>query len=338
MIDKADMNGLKALSQTYLRNAFYDVQFSEGNDPGIHGSCPSEMLHAFLLGTFKYICDIFFDLIGPTSEGSKLINALSKVYGKMFGRQSDRTMPGTAFSNGIQVGKLMAKDYRGVLLIMLAIVWSSKGREILKRNKNFKDLQETTLNDWILLLESMLEWESYLNEPLMYVKHVKRLEKKHRYMMYLIQKIAQRTEGMGLKLLKFHTILHIWEDILEFGVPLEFDTSANKSMHKPSKKASKMTQRAHATFNLQTATRLVEFFLIDLAMEELDSNQRLWDYYDRKLPIEANVPPKDEENHGRAMHKSMYFWTLTTKNHVLTCAASQDSAIKQHGIQHLFHF
>jgi hypothetical protein len=44
------------------------------------------------------------------------------------------------------------------------------------------------------------------------VKHVKRLEKKHRYIMYLIRKIAQRTEGMGLKLLKFNTILHIWED------------------------------------------------------------------------------------------------------------------------------
>jgi hypothetical protein len=38
---------------------------------------------------------------------------------------------------------------------------------------------------------------------------------------------------MGLKLLKFHTILHIWEDIIQFGVPLEFDTSANESMHKP---------------------------------------------------------------------------------------------------------
>jgi hypothetical protein len=48
-------------------------------------------------------------------------------------------MPGTAFTKGIQVGKLMAKDYRGVLLIMLAMVMSTKGREILKRSRNFKD-------------------------------------------------------------------------------------------------------------------------------------------------------------------------------------------------------
>ena len=56
------------------------------------------------------------------------MNALAKVYGKLFSRQSDRTLPGTAFSRGIQVGKLMAKDYRGVLLTMLAMLRSTRGR------------------------------------------------------------------------------------------------------------------------------------------------------------------------------------------------------------------
>jgi hypothetical protein len=42
--------------------------------------------------------------------------------------------------------------------------------------------------------------------------------------MYIIRKVAQQTAGMGLKLLKFHMIVHIWEDILEYGVPLEYDT------------------------------------------------------------------------------------------------------------------
>lgn len=279
LIDRADLPGLQKLSQTYLRNAFYGVRFSLGNKQGIHGACPSELLHAFLLGTFKYLRDIFFEFIGSTSEGARLINALAKIYGKLFSRQSDRTMPGTAFSKGIQQGKLMAKDYRGVLLIMLAIVRSTKGRNILKKNKIFKDAEETALDDWILLIELMLEWESYLNEPLMYVKHVKRLERKHRYIMYVMRKVAQRTKGMGLKLLKFHTILHIWEDIIQFGVPLEYDTSANESMHKPAKQASKLTQRAADTFNFQTAQRLCEFDLLDLAIEEIENGRRLWDYF-----------------------------------------------------------
>jgi hypothetical protein len=161
-------------------------------------------------------------MIGLKSELAKQINALAKIYGKLFAWQSDRTMPGTSFSHGIQVGKLMAKEYRGVLLIMLAIVWSTKGQEILKKRRIFKDKHDTALNDWILLIELMLEWEAYLNEPRMYIKDVKCLKKKHRYIMYIMRKVAQRNAGMGLKLLKFHMILHIWEDIRQYGGPLEF--------------------------------------------------------------------------------------------------------------------
>ena len=292
LVDAADFEGLKAISQTYLKNAFYNLRFSVGNDCGIHGSCPSELLHAFLLGTFKYLRDIFFELIGRTSDGAQMINALSKIYGKTFTRQSDRAMPNTAFSRGIQAGKLMAKDYRGVLLIMLAIVRSTKGRSILKKNKNFQ--LDSDLDDWILLIELMLEWESFLNEPRMEVKTVKRLAKKHRYIMYIMRKVAQRRKGMGLKLLKFHMILHIWEDILELGVPLEYDTSANESMHKPSKKASRMTQKAADTFNFQTATRLVEFALLDLAMAEIDHGRVPWTYFDRvETPISESEDAED---------------------------------------------
>ena len=279
LVENADLEGLRSLSQTYLSNAFHNVRFSMGNDNGVHGSCPAELLHAFLLGTFKYLRDIFFEMIGNDSEGARMMNALAKVYSKLFARQSDRTMPGTAFSRGIQVGKLMAKDYRGVLLIILAMLRSTKGRKVLNKYKSFK--KESDLDDWILLVELMLEWESYLNEPKMYVKHVKRLEKKHRFIMYIMRKVAQRTKGMGLKLVKFHMILHIWEDIMQFGVPLEYDTSANESMHKPSKKASKMTQKAADTFNFQTATRLIEFELLDLAMEEIENGLVPWDYYTR---------------------------------------------------------
>ena len=74
----------------------------------------------------------------------------------------------------------MAKDYRGVLLIMLVMLRSTKGRSILKKYKKFKKASD--LDDWILLMElRMLEWESYLNEPKMVMKHVKHLEKKHRH-------------------------------------------------------------------------------------------------------------------------------------------------------------
>ena len=63
----------------------------------------------------------------------------------------------------------------------------------------------------------------------MKVKHVKRLDKKHRYIMYVMKKVAQRSTGMGLNIMKFHAIIHLMDDILAFGVPLEFDTAANES-------------------------------------------------------------------------------------------------------------
>ena len=223
----------------------------------------------------------------------------------------------------------MAKDYRGVLLIILAICRSTKGRKILRKQKAFKET--STLDDWILLVESMLEWESYLNEPRMEKKDVVRLEKKHRYIMYLMRKVAQRTKGMGLKLLKFHTILHIWEDILQFGVPLEYDTSANESMHKPSKKASKMTQKAADTFNYQTANRLVEFNLLDLAMAEIEEGKKMWEYYERmeepeeeleepEAPIstgETGIKVFWDEKDGEpsfSMETRSKFWAATTWN------------------------
>ena len=173
---------------------------------------------------------------------------------------------------------------------MLAMVRSTKGRAVLKKYQNFRD--DTALDDWVLLLELMLEWESYLNEPVMLKKHVKRLEKKHRFIMYIMRKVARRSKGMGLKLAKFHMILHIWEDIIQFGVPLEFDTSSNESMHKPSKKASRMTQRAAETFNFQTATRLIEFELLDLAMAEIEKGLVPWEYFSRQ---EENMAIEDQD-------------------------------------------
>ena len=48
------------------------------------------------------------------------------MHGKLMSRQSDRTLPGTNFAKGIMEGKVMAKDFRGVLLIMAAVLRSTK--------------------------------------------------------------------------------------------------------------------------------------------------------------------------------------------------------------------
>jgi hypothetical protein len=44
-----------------------------------------------------------------------------------------------------------------------------------------------------------LEWEAYLNEQKMLKTDVNRLDKKNRYIMYIMLNVAQQHTGMGLK-------------------------------------------------------------------------------------------------------------------------------------------
>ena len=81
------------------------------------------------------------------------------------------------------------------------------------------------------------------------------------------------------QLMKFHAIIHTMQDILLFGVPSEFDTGSNKSHHKPSKYAAKLTQRNEATFNFQTAKCLTEFLVLDHACGEVFLEARPWLYF-----------------------------------------------------------
>ena len=134
-------------------------------------------------------------------------------------------------------------------------------------------------DDWIMLIELLLEWEAYLNLDVMMIKHVVRLHQKHRFILYLMRKIAKRQAGMGLKLVKFHVLLHLADDILNVGVPTKFDISANEGHHKVGKKAAKLTQKEAASFQYQTSVRLMEYLLLELAMEEISTDAKVWEYF-----------------------------------------------------------
>ena len=216
-----------------------DVSFHDANKIGIHGACPSEMLHAILLGLFKYLQETFFVNMGEYSQLAEDINALAKMCGKLFTRQSDRNFPKTNFSKGIRKGKLMGVEYRGVLLLIATVLRSTAGRELLMRRKRFGG--QDGLDDWTLLVELLLEWEAYLCQPRMKRKHVKRLERKNRHIMHIFLNVANRHQGMGLNVFKFHGVVHLVRDVLLYGVPTEVDTSANESHHKPTKQVRQVT-------------------------------------------------------------------------------------------------
>ena len=161
--------------------------------------------------------------------------------------------------------------------------------------------------------ELLLQWESYLCRREMKVELVKRMEKKHRYIMQTIKEVAQREKGMGLKLMKFHAIIHLVMDILLYGVPKEFDTGSNESHHKPTKAAAKLTQRKESTFNYQTALRITEFLLIDLAMAEVNLDANIWEYFDDSTDVHVN--DEDSSNEVDDSEEKGADSEVSTKNH-----------------------
>ena len=104
------------------------------------------------------------------------------------------------------------------------------------------------INDWQLLIDTLLQWEQWLKSDKMKLKHVKASEKKHRFVMHSMKKVGKRVKGMGLKITKFHSIMHLTNDILNFGVPMEVDMGSNESGHKTEKTAAELTQKKKRKF------------------------------------------------------------------------------------------
>ena len=277
LIDDKDFDELKAISQQHVQNSLHKLRFGLHNERGLHSACPVEMLHALLLGIFKHTRDCFFAQIGDSSKLADDINSCSKHFGMLVRRNSQRDFPKTTFSNGIRRGKLMAKEFPGTLLCMAAVLRCTGSRDRLLSKKSMFD--KKMVRDWTLLVETLLEWEMWLKSDIMWKVHLKSAATKHRFIMCLIKKVGDRLTGMGLKIFKHHAMLHMMEDIRNYGVPMCYDTGSNESGHKPTKTAAKLTQRNEDTFDQQTAKRLEELLMIELAMLEIDGDI-LWNCYE----------------------------------------------------------
>jgi hypothetical protein len=99
---------------------------------------------------------------------------------------------------------------------------------------------------------------------------------------------------VGLKIPKFHYILHIVDNFLEHGVPSTLDTGTNESHYKISKVAALLTQKKEETFDLQVSTpRGEEMQLLSYAEEEIDGRPlwEYWDGYEHAPVVEPAVEP-----------------------------------------------
>jgi hypothetical protein len=68
------------------------------------------------------------------------------------------------------------------------------------------------------------------------------------------------------------------DDILNFGVPMNYDTGSDESGHKPAKAMAKVTQKRKEYFDKQVGNHLTEVKALDLAMNEIKDGECPWKY------------------------------------------------------------
>ena len=306
LVREKDFDGLRVMSQQYVWNAWYELRFGLHNNRSIHGASPMELLHWIQLGQYKYTRDMLFEQTGEGKMGKDL-NDYCCALGPMFQRQSDKSFPRCHFTNTIMKGILMAHEMTGVILLILVAMRSTRGRQIMIDNAKYQKQKDyfRHISDWIMLLELQLELISWLKSPTMKVSDVEHFRVKCREYMCLYRLVGKRIKGMQFKTMNFHGMLHVAEDILNFGVPNNVDTKSDEHHHRDDKKATKRTQHRPDNFEIQSMERIVDRRAVQYGIAELKGAKR-WDYYKgiqrinlrKRSPNEATIS-HDEANNSQ---------------------------------------
>ena len=254
---------LNNISYHYLNNAFDGLDF--GNDKrGLHGLCPAEILHCVRLGLFKMSVQCFFKMMQPRfkTEMDKLLNVMSK----QFSHQSDRDVPRTSFKFVISdLTKITAGEWTGILLLLTSALLTRCGRQIWRDAGN----TDSVKNEFIKLFERLLIIEKWLQDTDGYkLEELEDVKQKMLKFLEQYKKICRRKEGNEMRILKYHMMTHVVDDIIRLGLPQNVNGGPCESNFIPQKREAKRTQRRADTFLKQIASRIHENLVIAHAMEE----------------------------------------------------------------------
>jgi len=192
----------------------------------------------------------------------------------------------------------MANEYTGLILILCTVLRCYAGRRLLldeSRGNQKKMLgQIHQIRNWIMLLETMLQWEAWLKQSSISVFEIHRFEVKVRELMTLEKNIGQRNTGMKFRTFNFHASLHVADDIMNFGVPNHVNTSTDESQHKPDKTAAKRTQRRPKTFDKQCADRIHDMRVVEHGLQEIRDGGQKWCYYQKIKEMEMQYKSRNK--------------------------------------------
>ena len=192
---------------------------------------------------------------------------LCKKYGKILQHQSDRNLPRTFFnSRYMTITRKNGHEMAGLILVYLMIFSSTEGIETIDR-----ELGTDRCGAYIHVFELLLMMESFCKQDVHTKNHLIIANKGIPMVMNTIKGVLNRTEGCGMKIIKFHLMKHFASDIFRFGSMKNFDSAIGERNHCTEvKDPAKHTQRRKSLFEYQTAKRYVENLAISIAYSSIN--------------------------------------------------------------------
>ena len=160
-----------------IDNAFDGVPLG-GDEYGIMGRVPSEMLHVSGNGIMKYELRALNQLIGrgdSKQKGKGLFDTLHQMLVIDAGRQSERDFPRMSLRNGALDGtKLTATERIGILFKLLCVTYTATGVKLLKPGWNQNNITAKEFRNCIKLQLGFEKWVDRTN-PRVQVIHAEPL-------------------------------------------------------------------------------------------------------------------------------------------------------------------
>lgn len=277
-LDKKELNSM-CFHKIDGGNAFSNIDFG-GNIYGINAATPPDPCHMFNKGIVERLPSILCARLSKKMVKELDINV--GIIASKFCRQSLRDLPEISqFKNGAtEAAKLTAdENIKKIFVLFLTLLHVDYELKVVgcKGRKPNQETPATIItqdeyNKWILVFEDLLILHSWIyldQHPKVFFNGGSKSEvnKRIRKFMKSFKQNANRIDGKGLKLMKYHQLLHLWFYIRMFGSLHNVNTARNESHHKKKKKLASRTQRRMSLLDYQTAESEFYFNLYLEAMK-----------------------------------------------------------------------
>ncbi len=206
-------------------------------------------------------------------EMQKKVELVAAHFMRELKHQSEKDLPRTQFAQGITKHDAMLKgcEEQGILLLILLVMSSTAGSATLFCSTNNPAIDPDIYSRLLGTIEIMVGFEEFLEikRPLS-SNDIANVRIYIPAMLERFKETVDRQTGMGLKIVKFHMILHIIWDILRHGLPANYDSGPGEARHKEHvKKPAKQTQKRFDKFDRQIAKNVAMAVVAEYACDQL---------------------------------------------------------------------